>query len=73
MKTMGRVFLLWHSYDVGDGETEDKLLGVYSSREAAERRIVLARRLPGFIDHPNDFEISEYELDRDAWTEGFQR
>ena len=73
MKAIGKVFLLWHSYDVGGGETEDKLLGVYSSREAAERRVGTARRLPGFIDQPNDFEISEYELDRDGWTEGFKR
>jgi hypothetical protein len=70
---MEKVFLLWHSYDVGDGETEDKLLGVYSSREAAERRVQTARELPGFIDHPNDFEISENELDRDEWADGFQR
>jgi hypothetical protein len=26
---MKHVFLLWHSHDLGDGETDDKLIGVY--------------------------------------------
>jgi hypothetical protein len=41
------VFLLWHSHDLGDGETDDKLLGVYSSREAVERRVLAARNFQG--------------------------
>lgn len=54
-------------------EDEDniKLLGVYSSREAAERRIGEARTLPGFRDEPHCFHISPYELDRDEWTTGY--
>lgn len=67
------VFLLWHSRPVGDGETEDKLLGVYSTRERAEDRAERARQLPGFRDHTNDFIISPYQLDADQWTEGFQK
>ena len=28
---MKHVFVLWHSHDLEDGETEDKLIGVYSA------------------------------------------
>jgi hypothetical protein len=54
-----------------DDEECVKLLGVYSSRERAEARIEEARGWPGFRDHPDQFEVSEYQVDRDAWTEGF--
>ena len=33
---MGYVFLLWHSHDLGYGETNDKLIGVYSTADEAE-------------------------------------
>ena len=65
------VYLLWHSRDVREGPTNDKLVGVYSTRAEAEAAI--ARKLPfdGFRDFPDGFLIDPYELDRDAWSEGF--
>jgi len=66
------VFILWHSRPVGDSETDDKLLGVYSTRQRAEDRAAQATKLPGFRAHPDAFTISEYQLDGDSWTEGFQ-
>jgi hypothetical protein len=33
---MNVVFLLWHSHELGDGETNDKPIGVYSSEAEAE-------------------------------------
>jgi hypothetical protein len=47
------------------------LWGVYSSGRAAEARILRARRLPGFRDFPNGFEVSESTVDQDEWNEGF--
>jgi hypothetical protein len=38
----------------------------YSLAEAAKERLV---KQPGFRDR--NFEIAEYELNRDQWTEGF--
>jgi len=68
---MRQVYLLWHTHELGDGETSDKLLGVYSTEEEATNRIASARMLPGFKDAPDGFEVSPYEVDHDEWTEGY--
>lgn len=68
---MSKVFLLWHSRQIGEGDTDDKLIGVYSSTADAEAAIVRKATFPGFRDHPDGFTISQYELDQDAWSEGF--
>jgi hypothetical protein len=48
-----------------------KLLGVYSSKAAAEARIAEAQFLPGFRDERQCFQIAPRTLDSDDWTEGF--
>lgn len=68
---MTLVFLLWHSRDKSDDNTDDKLVGVYSSREAAEAAIQRKLTFPGFRDHPDGFEVALYPIDQDAWSEGF--
>ena len=65
------VFLLWHSYEIEPGHDEDKLCGVYSTRERAESARVELTRQPGFRERPDDFVIDAYELDEVQWTEGF--
>jgi hypothetical protein len=65
------VYLLWHSHAFPDGEIDDKLLGVYSSRERAMNRQPEAAKSPGFRDEPEGFTVSEYQLDDDHWTEGY--
>jgi hypothetical protein len=67
---MNAVFILWHSHEV-DVLSDPKLIGVYQSREEAERTQARLGGKPGFRDHPEGFEIHEYELGRDGWTEGF--
>lgn len=57
--------------DEQDGD-DVKLLGVYSSRQRAERRIAEARLLPGFADEPECFMLAESTVDEDRWTEGFK-
>ena len=65
------VWLAWHEYE-SDGCKEFKLIGVFSTREAAESAIDVRRAKPGFADHPEGFEIRSYVLDRDAaWIDGF--
>jgi hypothetical protein len=64
------VFVVQHQYDL-DGCDETKFIGVYASRASAEAVVHKLRGQPGFRDHPGDFSIDEYELDRDHWEEGF--
>lgn len=65
------VWLLWHCDDLHDDTPDAKLLGVYSSEDAAKGRIARSSDLPGFREHPNAFEITRYEIDRDEWAEGW--
>jgi hypothetical protein len=68
---MACVFLLSHAYEDEQGCEHAFLLGVYSSRAAAERRVATARLLAGFRRHPTGFVIDECQIDEDMWTEGF--
>jgi hypothetical protein len=61
------VYLVWHGDDLDDGP-DAKLLGVYSSEDAARDRVQRAASLPGFVGQPDAFEIVRYEIDRDQWT-----
>jgi homoserine kinase type II len=68
---MTSVYLLWHEYEIEPDRDGTKLIGVYTSHELAESAQKRVSQQPGFRDHPDDFEIAEYKLDRDHWTEGF--
>lgn len=67
---MKTVFILQHSYEL-DGHDETKFIGTYSTKEQAELAITRLKDKNGFKYYPNAFEISEYELDKDNWTDGF--
>jgi hypothetical protein len=69
---MKSVYILFHTHHFEDGEDDDKLIGVYSSRELAERKIEgKYKKLPGFCDADGEFIIDEYEIDLDHWEEGY--
>jgi len=72
---MGKVFLLWHSRPLDGGideyDTDDKLVGVYSSVAEADAAKQRKLQFEGFRDYPDCFHIAEYEIDKDAWSEGF--
>jgi hypothetical protein len=67
---MSEVFVLQHEYEVG-GRAETKLIGVYSSRAAAEDAVARLIEQPGFSQYPEGFSIDAYPLDQDHWEEGF--
>ena len=67
---MSSVFLVWHSHS-RFGETDDKLIGVYNSTEDAAAAVARLSTQPGFKEYPNEFEVVEYEIGKDHWTEGF--
>jgi hypothetical protein len=65
-----KVYVLQHVHEA-DGEEDVKLLGVYSSSQAAREAIERFRTRPGFADAPDAFEIDEYTVDEDQWVEGY--
>jgi hypothetical protein len=67
----GRVFLLWHVHQFDDGREDEKLIGAYSSKQDARDAQERLSAQPGFRDHTEGFGISEYDLGKDDWTEGF--
>lgn len=67
-----KVYVLQHSHVSDDQSEEDvKLIGVYSTADAARAAVRRLSRRPGFRDHPLGFETTEYEIDKDHWTGGF--
>ncbi|THA80273.1 hypothetical protein [Streptomyces sp. A0592] len=58
----------WADEQAGD---DVKLLGTYSTREAARDRIERARLLPGFREEPTCFYVEESVVDQDEWIEGY--
>jgi homoserine kinase type II len=69
---MTHVYVVQHVHTAQDGGEEDvKFIGVYRVRSDADAAVGRLRLLPGFRDHPNGFEVTEYELNKDHWIEGF--
>lgn len=68
------VFLLQHERPgLDDDEAEDvKVTGIFSSRQRAAQVVDRLRQQSGFSRYPDGFHISEYEMDRAHWTEGFE-
>ncbi len=65
------VFIVQHVHLLDDGEEDIKLIGVYSTRDAAKKVIERLKLKPGFRDAPAGFSIDAYTLDEDNWTEGY--
>jgi hypothetical protein len=65
------VFLLWHVHEFPQGEEDVKLLGVYSTRELAQEAHLRLASQPGFQEHPQGFQVSAYQVDKDHWTKGY--
>lgn len=59
------------SHALGKGETDDKLIGVYSSETEAEAAKSRKLQYEGFRDVPDGFLIGQYDLNRDYWPEGY--
>ena len=76
------VFVVQHLRSEEDSE-DWKMVGVYTSEAEAEVAIERKRQFPGFCRFPrivdpmdddeneSGFHISECELNRDLWSEGF--
>lgn len=67
---MDIVYLVEHSYEIGEFD-EIKHIGIYSTKEKAEEVVEKYKLLPGFKNYTDGFYISECELDKNHWEEGF--
>ena len=66
------VFLLEHIHIYEhSGEEDLKFIGIYSTHDLVEQAILRMRKLPGFRDAPDGFDITEVDLDEDCWTSGY--
>ena len=65
------VFLVEHLHVQDDGEEDVKVIGIYSTREAAQEAVGRLRLQPGFRDTPAGFNIDLYLLDQDHWESGY--
>ena len=68
--TKNSIFILQHERECTDGENV-KMIGVYTSRKAAEAAVGRLHLQPGFSDFPDGFCIDEYPLDKNQRAEGF--
>jgi hypothetical protein len=69
---MKSVYILFHTHHLPDQEDDDKLLGVYSSKKIAEKKIKEKyKKLPGFCESDGEFIIDKYQINQDNWEDGF--
>ena len=68
---MVTVHILWHTHRINADEEDEKLIGVYETRAAALAAQQRLSTKPGFAQCPEGFEIDEYTLGQDHWTEGY--
>lgn len=66
-----QVFVVQHAHVVGDGTTDVKLIGVYTSEEAAREAIDALSSQPGFAEHAAGFSMNSRALDTTMWSAGF--
>ena len=65
------VFSVSHSYTIHRYLDDERMIGVFSSREKAEQAVEDLKKQNGFILHPDDFDISELDLNDLLWKSGF--
>jgi len=66
-----KLYILQHEREDPEFADDIKLIGIYSSNDAAEAAMRRVQKLPGFSEFPQGFSIDAYEIDKDHWTEGF--
>jgi len=68
---MESVFVLLHVHEMPEQEDDEKLIGVYRTKDDAEAAILRLRDKPGFREATDGFAIDEYVLNQDHWQEGY--
>lgn len=64
-------FFLMHVHRINKDTKDIKEIGVYDSLQNAKSAIEVSKRLPGFRDFPDGYEIIPVRLNKINWTMGF--
>jgi len=64
-------WVAWHRYTNEWDIRQEKLIGVYTCRDNAEKAIDLIRAAPGFCDRPDGFTIEDGKIDHTDMANGF--
>lgn len=65
------IFSVTHSYTIDRYLDDERFIGVFSSEKKAEEAISILKKQNGFTLHPDDFDISEIEINFLLWKSGF--
>lgn len=68
---MEAVFILHHVRSDDEYGDDAKLIGAYQTESDARAATVRLSSQPGFVDHPDGWQIDRYVLGQDHWTDGF--
>lgn len=61
------VYIVQHVRAEKSGDEDVRLVGIYSSKEAAKNAVLRAGMQPDFRRFPQGFKIAKYALDKDQW------
>lgn len=64
-------WVLWMRFIDKLSDPHQLIVGIYTSRENAEKGMALVRDQPGFRDHPDGFVIEEGRIDQTTMPNGF--
>ncbi len=65
------VFILWHIRRDDEYGDDAKLIGVYRTNDDCLAAVERLKGKSGFRDYVEGFDINEYTIGKDNWTEGF--
>jgi hypothetical protein len=68
---MKSVFIVHHVHEFEDGHEDHKIIGVFTTQEAAAVALAQVKDQPGFKECLQGFEITEWQLNRVGWPEGY--
>jgi homoserine kinase type II len=69
---MAQLYVLLHQHRLDCGDVDEKLLGIYRSRDAASEGVQRLKLQSGFRDHPQDFLLTPRSVGELTWADGFE-
>lgn len=67
------IYTVWYEIEADAADIAPKFIGVYSTRENAEKAVAYLSQKRGFKDGPEHFNIYRSPLNLTSWEEGFVR